>query len=626
MNIPHPPSSSAPRKELTQSLQKGVVALLFILVLAFVGLYMLISMNLEKQNLQKEELSELIGVVHDAEEHWLEWLLIEEKNLYNDTVSTSTYYHHVLVSEYGLIGQKLDGFDVLFDISRPLAFLELLGQRELDIYSLASEERETIHLLFSMLENLENDLVKIGVDLDYERQLFIEQLVWAPVVALLLLALIIIVMSVKFSRQLSSGFSSLHYILDHHKHGHALLVPSRKVADEFTDLVHFMDNELASRNFDLKQKDESFDLIEKSLTKVSEPFYIANNEGDIVWMSLGAEKLWFKNTELFETMFGIDSGLDDPIGERIIESFFTHDEESTLKLSDGVYCLEVHRLALEIEGENENLECFISIKLKSEVAELQILHHSLKLMEQDVWDVPIRMLRSESPYESFAISLEVVRRRVVELFGLINENNEQTPIFEKITKLQQIASLIDEKTNQNGALLSDVVIASESSGDDEVELNEVIRLSEQIRNSLLLGYELVLQRLALIEKDLSSDVFLLENVERCLNEVRAGVLSSLSAAEGQSDKIRRRFSIDIEHDISKVQNQIEGMRSMASSTLTLLESDRSVGLSRLNRASLSIDEIVEIVHGLMGLTPPNLSINNKAGSITKTTNNTSDGF
>ncbi|MGJ8646137.1 MAG: hypothetical protein ACSHXJ_04515 [Marinomonas colpomeniae] len=622
MNIPHPPSSSVPRKELTQSLQKGVVALLFILVLAFVGLYMLISMNLEKQNLQKEELSELIGVVHDAEEHWLGWLLIEEKNLYNDTVSTPTYYHHVLVSEYGLIEQKLDGFDVLFDISRPLALLELLGQRELDIYSLAREERETIHLLFSILENLENDLVKIGVDLDYERQLFIDQLVWAPVVVLLLLALMIIVMTIKFSRQLSSGFSSLHYILDHHKHGHALLVPSRKVADEFTDLVHFMDNELASRNFDLKQKDESFDLIEKSLTKVSEPFFIANNEGDIVWMSAGAERLWFKNTELFETMFGIDSGLDDPIGERIIESFFTHDEELTLKLSDGVYCLQVHRLALELESESGNLECFISIKLKSEVAELQILHHSLKLMGQDVWDVPIRMLRSESPYESFAVSLEVVRRRVIELFGLINESNEQTPIFEKITKLQQIASLIDEKPNQNGALSSNVVIAPESSGDD-VELNEVICLSEQIRDSLLLGYELVLQRLALIEKDLSSDVFLLENVERCLNEVRAGVLSSLSAAEGQSDKVRRRFSIDIEHDISKVQNQIEGMRSMAASTLTLLESDRSVGLSRLNRASSSIDEIVEKVHKLMG---PNFSINNEAGGITKTTNNASDNF
>jgi hypothetical protein len=146
-------------------------------------------------------------------------------------------------------------------------------------------------------------------------------------------------------------------------------------------------------------------------------------------------------------------------------------------------------------------------------------------------------------------------------------------------------------------------------------------LSEQVRDSLILGYELVLQRLALVEKDLSSDVFLLGDVDRCLNEVRAGVLASLAATEGESEKIRHRFAVDIEHDISKVQDQIEGMKSMAASTLSLLESDRSVGIARLDRARESVNEMMERIHGLMSKTAGNISENKSDDvSIIKSSN------
>jgi len=152
-----------------------------------------------------------------------------------------------------------------------------------------------------------------------------------------------------------------------------------------------------------------------------------------------------------------------------------------------------------------------------------------------------------------------------------------------------------------------VIIDGASSEGFQVELNDMAWLSEQVRDSLILGYELVLQRLALVEKDLSSDVFLLDDVDRFLNEVRIGVLASLSATEGESERVRRRFAVDLEHDISKVQGQIEGMRSMADSTLSLLQSDRSVGVARLDRARDSINEIVERIHELMAKTASDLS-------------------
>lgn len=623
MNIPHPPSTNAPRKELINSLQKGVLVLLLVLSLVFVGLYALMNVNLQEQSSEQERLSELIEGVHGAEEHWLQWMLIEERNLYNNTVLTSTHYHNVLVSEYRLIEQKLIGFDVPFDIAQPLALLERIGQQKsLESYLLSSEEREIVYVVFSALENLNDELLKIGVDLDYERELFFERLLWAPIGALFLLAFLVIFIAVKFSRQLGSGFSSLHYILDHHKHGHALLVPSRSMSDEFTDLGHYIDNELESRNFDTKQKNAEFDLIEKSLSQISEPFFVTSSHGDIVWMSSGAEKLWFKNTEVFESMFGIDSGLDSPVGESVSESFLLNDEEINLKLSDGVYCLGVKGLGYE--NESEDLQYFISLKLKSEMAEIDILHHSLKLMGQDVWSVPIRALRHGSPYESFAVSLEAIRERVFLLMDAMNEELELTPTFEKITKLQQIASLIDEKNNHNVLSSTDISVVPESFVEnDNAELNEIVLLAEQIRDSLLLGYELMLQRLALVERDLSSDVFLLEDVDRCLNEVRAGVLSSLSATEGEDINIKRRFSIDIEHDISVVQSQISDMKSMAASTLTLLETDQSVGLCRLNKASSSIDEIIEKIHRLMQSIP---KISSEDDSVMDRSNDASDDF
>jgi hypothetical protein len=619
MNTLHSPFG-APRKELINGLQKGVVALLFVLLLAFAGMYMLMSVNLEKQNAQQEKLSELLGLVHSAEEHWLEWLLVGDRLIYSDSNSSkapsSSHLHQMLVSEYRLMKGHLSDFEFTagVDVSGSLALLDSLALRELDVLPLTDKERRSAYSSFEYLEALDDELLQISVSLDYERKIFVERLIWVPVAIFLILAAIVIMLAARFGRQLRSGFLSLHHILDHRKHGHTSVLPPRKIIDELTDLSHLVDNELASRDFDLDQQNESLSLIEKALSQVSEPFFVTNFQGDITWLSAGAERLWFRNTPLFESLFGIDSGLDDPTGERIADSILLSDQELKLNLSDGVYWLRVHHFASEPDDGSSGLHCIISIQTKAEFAEFEVLHHSLKLLEQDVWDAPIRLSRLESPYAGFAKSLESVRKKVVMLFDVLNSSSMQTHSLEKITKLQQIASLIDEKTDHNESSLNDVVVIDETPLQElqeelQVELNDMAWLSEQVRDSLILGYELVLQRLALVEKDLSSDVFLLGDVDRCLNEVRAGVLASLAATEGESEKIRRRFAVDIEHDISKVQDQIEGMKSMAASTLSLLESDRSVGVARLDRARESVNEMIERIHSLMSKTVDNISEN-----------------
>ena len=633
MNTPHSPFG-APRKELINSLHKGVVVLLFMLLLAFSGMYVLMSMNLDKQNAHQEKLSELVSLVHSSEEHWLQWLLVGDRIIYSNDgekeaeAPTASQLHQLLLGEYRLMASHLSEFELTsgVDVTAAMDFLDSLALRDLDVVPLNEVERKFAYASFEQIESLDDQLLQISVSLDYERQLFIDRLIWGPIVIFIILALILVLLTVRFGRQLSSGFASLHNILDHRKHGHASILQSRQIIDEFTDLSHLVDNELASRDFDLERQSESLHLIEKALTQVTEPFFITNQQGDIAWLSSGAERLWFRNTSLFESLFGIDSGLDDPLGERVSDSILFSDEDLKLSLSDGVYWLSVHPMATDSE-EEASLQRLIRIQTKSEMTEFNILHNSLKLIEQDVWNAPIRLSRADSPYVGFAKSLEAMRQKVVGLFEALSSSSVQTHSLEKITKLQQIASLIDEKTDHNENSVNELVTVNETPLEDfKEDLHSVAYLTEQVRDSLILGYELVLQRLALVEKDLSSDVFLLGDVDRCLNEVRAGVLASLAASDGESEKVRHRFAVDLEHDISKVQEQIEGMKSVAASTLSLLESDRSVGVARLDRARESVNEMLERIHGLLSRTAPSRLNDASENIITKESNDELDEF
>lgn len=610
MSTPHTLSSKYPRKELVGRLQKSVVSVIFVLLLSLSGLYLFIDMKLNEQNNKQKEIHAFLDVTHSAKEYWYELLLLERKDSVVEVDSTSAVQlQQILISEYDLIEQGVLDFGLhpVIDVSESLVLLDGLNSGNQIGFQLTQENKTSIYAALAVLKELDDALLKVRLEADYQQQVFMEQLIWWAVAAFVLISLVAILSATDFVRQLRSGFAGVHYVLDHRKHGHAAIYPPRNLVDEFTDLSHVIDNELVSRNYDLNDKEEYLSIVDVALSKINDAFFITNKEGDITWLSAGAERLWFKNTALFESVFGIDSGLDEPTGERVLDSILMQNEDLTLELSDGMYSLKVQRLELEMGSESEegNQSCIISIQLKSELAELQVLHHSLKLMEQDVWDIPVRVLRAESPYIAFAQSLEIVRQNVTRLFDNVENVCLHTKPFGKITKLQQIASLFDEKNNHNVMSKNDVVVTAEPSEKVEAELNDMAWLSEQIRDSLILGYELVLQRLALVEKDLSSDAFLLTDVDRCLNEVRSGVLYSLSATEGESEKIRRRFAVDLEHDISKVQNQIEGMKATLDSTLSLLGADRSVGLARLDRARESVNEIIEKLHELITKMPTN---------------------
>ncbi|MCV2401391.1 hypothetical protein OFY17_00715 [Marinomonas sp. C2222] len=599
-------SPELPRKELVGRLQKGVFGLLFLLLLSFVGLFFVMNSTIEKHKIQQTKLNDLVSVVHHAEEHWLEWLLIEDRQLYDEGSlgHSSSHLHQVLTGEYQLIEQDLMMFESLSgdEIAGAKVLLDSLSHKFL--LPLSEDDRTSIYYAIEVLERLGDELSEMSVIYEYERQVFVEKLIWWPIGAFALLAFFIVYWAASYVRQMRSGIADLHNIVDRHKH--SIVGAHRSCIDEFTHLGYMLDNELETQGFDLALTAANLKLLEIVFSSIEEPFFVTNDVGDVAWMSAGAERLWISNSAAFEPVLGIYSGVDTPVGERVVDSVLLSDKETIVKLSSGVYGVKVNRLSGAPDSEEESLRSIIVLESKSEEAELKILHNSLQLIEKDIWTAPIRILRSDSPYVSFSQSLESIRRNVVELFEEVN-NVLGDDNIEEVTKLQQIPFLMSQKIYQTEGLDDELIPQSDAlvvCQDIHPELNSVADVSEQVRDSLLLGYELVLKRLQLVEKDLSSDVVLLNDVERWLNEVRVGVLSSLSATEGESANVRRRFSVDLEHDISKVQTQIEEMRAVAESSLSSLQSDRTIGSERLDLARESINEMVDKVQEIMDKTTP----------------------
>lgn len=533
MNTRHSPFG-VPRKTFVSRLYKSLSALLALIALAFSGLYAVTNLNIQQQTYQQESLHEFL-----------------------DTV------------------------------------LSLQSFSTQDSDDLTMPPFEPAEQSASQVDILNSEWMQMKVAFDYERQILAKELIWYYFALFVLVVIVAVVLIIRAVKQAESGFTALHHVIDHHKQRRAANYQPRSMSDEFTDIMHLVDNELASRDFDLSQHEHKKAVIDSALSHLDAVFFITNDQGDIAWISAGAQHLWHKDTAVFESMFGIDAGLDDPIGEKVADSILFLEQTLKFPLSDGLYILSVCSLMVEESTNGTGLQRLIILEPKSDDVEFDILHHSLMLLEKDVWNMPIRVARPDSPYSGFAKSLESVRHKVLTLFDTANASLAEPLQSKKIAKLQQLNAYIEESAAQSNPVSSHSLV-EEASFKAEIssELADIAVFSEQVRDSLILGFELVLQRLCLVEKDLSSDVFLLREVDRCLNEVRAGVLTSLSATEGEGENIRRRFAVDLEHDISKVQEQVEGMKSVAATTLALLESDRSVGLARLGRANEAVTQML----------------------------------
>ncbi|MEL0637917.1 hypothetical protein V6259_14220 [Marinomonas sp. TI.3.20] len=597
-------SINSPRRELISSVQKGVFALLILLVVGAVGLYKFIDLEFGERANNQSTLMTLTAHTHTAERYWFEWLLHDKNDatLSSEALSSKLTALYTKIDHQLSLYQRINPKSRFLDVKAELSFLSevrshVAERKQLSSPSLSPPEIKKIYTFIEKTKAQSQELKEQELLLNYRNKTIFDYGEWGPFAVFGLIGLVLFVLSVKLVKQLNKGFQHLHVVLEQHKKGHFTLDRDYHVIDEFTDIGRLFDNELSSREFELSDALGNITLMTLGLSKLGSAFLITNNSGDVKWLSKGFSDLWEKNATLFEPLFEIDPGLDGPLGEQLPERILSGDHDIKLSLSDGRYSLIVETL---VEESSKKTSFLLWLAPLSQAAEIEVLRKSLELMVQGSWQYPIRVLRDDSPFKNFALLLEEIRIGVQGIISVTSALTLESQPDVRVTKLQQIKTLLALKINDNQDSVKSIIPLNTSLPKVAIdELNDMSSLSRQTHDSLLVGYELLLQQLALVEKDAVGLVQLLDAVDRCLNEVRSGVLSSLSTAKGDSDTARHTFSVDLDHDIDSVQRQIVSMQDMISSTLMLLKSDRSVGVARLNRAKQSVAEISDLMADIL---------------------------
>lgn len=606
MNKQHSPFS-LPRKELLSALQRSLFIIFLLLFFGAFALYKLMDLNLEERSHHENELAVLESKLDESEMSWLQWLLVNEReDKTSKAMVSGEEWHNNLINEYSEIERILQNLNSQLpnsassSVKDMLVFVQSLEEQVEQNKPLTRQQRLHIYEIIEETNKIDIKLNELEESHSYKRMVSEDDLVWAPFVVLGFIAFVLVLVGMHLAKRLSRGLAHLHYVIEKHKHGGITIEQSYHKVDEFTDLGRLFDNELSSREFDRQKAQVGLQVLQKSVSHLRTPFLIANVSGDVEWLSEGFSELWQSNEAVFESYFCIDKGIGGPLGEQLPDTILQAQDDHRLLLGEGAYRVKVQKIEDDTDLEKPTFFYLMVLVPVSDVAELEVLRKSLELMRQGGWNIPIRLLREDSPFFPFAHDLEAIRQSVSRLLSFADDMQVSVNHKVKITKLQQIETLLEEKINDNHFTEKEIVaVPSEPPHHMIDELDSMSFLSEQIHDSVLIGYELLLQRLAMVEKDIANGVIVLSEVDRCLNEVRAGVLSSLSATEGENDLVRHRFSLDLNHDIDGVQKHIESIKIMSDSTLTLLQSDRSVGMARLERAKQSVEELSERISALL---------------------------
>lgn len=616
MKKPHSPLSQ-PRTQLVSTVQKGFFCIVLLLIISAFGLYKFMDVGSDQRSSHNNDLLSLENRLHHAEIDWLEWLSISDSQVSPPQNAHSVEeIHNALMNEYSEINLQLsvlkkDDYQLSdLNVDDVLSFLKKLEKKVKENVPISAQERSSIYDIIKKNNRIDIKLMEVEVSEDFNDAVFNHKITWLLFAVFSGLSIVVILFGYYFVRRLSKGLSHLQLVLERHKQGGLTQDANYHRIDEFTDIGRLVDNELSAREFDRQAAQDCLDVIQLAIGQLNAPFLIAKHNGDVVWVSQGLMTLWKNNIDKFEAYFEIDDGLDSPLGEQLSSRVLLGLNEARLLLIEGNYVIHIQRIGdvkmnLE-EGQQEVSDYYLmTLTSLSDMAEIEVIRKSAALMRQDVWSLPIRILREDSPFSAFSRDLEGVRQRVQSLIECAQEKQNLADDKVKITKLQQIETLLNKEINDNHSYDEDVLVVPKEVvhplSDVQLldELGSMSYLSEQIHDSVLVGYELLLQRLTMVEKDIAGDAMLLDEVYRCLNEVRAGVLSSLAATDGESETVRRRFSMDLNHDIDTVQRHIESIKEMVDSTLSLLAADRSVGLARLERAKQSVVELGERIHVLL---------------------------
>ena len=494
-----------------------------------------------------------------------------------------------------LVKDRVAIYDVLpeSEVQALFAFLGKVAEGSHRLSNLDEAQKLTVKGHFDDFQTLQLRLTQELQSLALLRAVKHQQgLYWSIGLWALLVALCWAAMAAVKSRY-SLGFANLHYIIERHKHKEYRVELDQRYLDEFSDFGHMLSRELTSQELDVKQQAEQLQRVKQAFAEMSAALLVTDDKGNVEWVSDGFEKLWRNNTRSLESLLGVDAGLDCVHGEALTQLPLAEPITKTIKLNEQNYVFKIEPLA------EQGLAASLTFETQADLAELMVLSKAVTLMGKDIWSVPVRLLRKESACFDLSVALEAIRSKVSSVLTEVNSMRQNEHGYEEFTKLQQIATFIQTLNIDNEETpIQNLPQVSSAIPESLPVLDDIVHLSQQIKESVLLGFESALQKLALADKDRMAYQALLEDIERCLQEVRNGALHSLQATEQQAEQIRKRFAKDLNHDIDTVANRIQTLKAMSPDG-ELLEADHHNAQLRLENAQHCIEVLLERVESLL---------------------------
>ncbi|MBM6551248.1 hypothetical protein [Marinomonas ostreistagni] len=360
--------------------------------------------------------------------------------------------------------------------------------------------------------------------------------------------------------------------------------------DEFGDFARYLDSMLSSMLQDKAEQQALAQAYKAALASSLSYKLLLNEEREVLVVSEGLSELWVLEPSALAQILGVDEHLDDLHEEVVNADVLEVNLNNRYRVGKRLYELRCTPVAGHHAG------YLVELVPQDAYNELKVLETTVSLMANDVWDAPIRLLDTSSPYTAFSSKLEQVRLQVVKFMSTLQPaiDNLDKP-YPKITKLQQLSQVLlatlsqSETSDAQTAWLSDR-LASEV----DVSRQDFLQVREQIEQRFEL-YEAYLQQL--VERQAAQSTWV-ATVSEGLLDTKQAVLNLLSLVNGDQKSASEieHSVIDLTHDIDTVLADIldakPGMGELGVEHIKGSESDLML---RLNDVQTQFDRITDLV-------------------------------
>lgn len=427
------------------------------------------------------------------------------------------------------------------------------------------------------------------------RQLFVEPLLdGVSILVLLLSATLLLVYLIwgwrRILRDRKSALAYFHSQVDKAQNGSLQHSAPLDRQDEFGDFARYLESILFSMLKDLDSQTQKTELYRDALSSSLSLKLVMNAKCEIVSVSDGLSSLWVTDSAILADFLGVDEQLVSLEGEIVSEDFLNKTED-IIRIGRKHYA--VRKMSL---GGAESLGYLIELVAHDVHHEIKALEAVLSLMVNDVWDAPIRILDTNSPYYSFSKKLETLRQNVVAFLADFNAKSEEIDKeYPKVTKLQQLLALLVARLKQTRALADDYdVYQNKVTEDVDSSKQQFLRVREQIEYRFEL-YEAYLQQLVAWQASQGTWV---ETVHGGLVDTKNAVLNLLSLVHSDhtSTSVIEHSVIDLVHDIDTVLVSIVDGKPVENQLgLEHIKSSESDLMRRLNEVQNTLDRLSESI-------------------------------